>query len=550
MPLFSENYLVIDYGSTLIKGILYQSGPGGKSILRVESLPIVTLKPEEGEKPGSEELGEYEYNVVRFIQSFFPEEQNFILNLPVDRTYVRDIRIPVVNLKHIQEVMTSEVENLVPVSLDEAEVVGSAWDIGEENSNVITFTTKHENLEALVVPLMRGTASIRMLSVDSVGLASIVNLLEPAEYQGRVVGQIDIGGEYTIINAIKDGMLVYSRQIPYGGNAITKIISEILEIDYQAAEQKKIELDVDISDDGRRPEKPEQFFKRNRIDKKVYAKIVKLSREVFTDLADDIERSILSLPCQTPDHYFVSGGGSLLTGSFEFLEKSLESTVRRYPLEMGGDSNIALWATALGTGEHYRLKAVQRMDFLSGPFGNTLRRSEFNFNTLATPVLFVSASIILLLVSFLISILLDQRQIKAYQLQLQEIAKQIPGMTLKEDLIAEAKRLCQARLQTVKGQTGGVTVLELLKDLTDRTPSPTELKFELKRFSYTDNDLTIDAEVDNIAQVGSLQEKYQASSIFSKVEVVNRNLLPNQKVRLTMKLTLKQNTTAFGVDCN
>ena len=43
MALFTEHYLAIDYGSTQIKGALYQSGPGGTRILRVESLPIVSI---------------------------------------------------------------------------------------------------------------------------------------------------------------------------------------------------------------------------------------------------------------------------------------------------------------------------------------------------------------------------------------------------------------------------------------------------------------------------------------------------------------------------
>jgi len=547
MSLFFEQFLVIDYGSTNIKGILYQSGPGGKNVLRVESLPIVNIKPEENQS--GEILGEYEYNVIRFIQSFFPEEQNFILNIPMDRVYVRDVNVPITNLKVIQEVIPSEVENLVPVSLDEAEVIGNAWDIGEENSSVITFTARHDTLESMVIPLMRGTASVKMLSLDSVGLAGILTLLDVSEYRDRVIGQIDIGGEYTIFNVLKDGKLVYSRLIPFAGNSITHAVADTLGIDVKLAEQKKIDLEIDVSEDGRKAEKSEQFYKRNRIEKKDYAKVIKAVRGVFEDIASDIERSVLSLPCTSPEFYFLSGGASLHPGAGEFLEKNIEARMRPYPLDMGKSEDIAIWATAIGTGEHYRLKESQRLDFLSGPFGSTLRRSEFNFNYLATPILFLAGSIIILLVSFLISILLDQQQIKGYRRQIVEIAKNIPGMGASEDPIAEAKKICLARLQSVQGQTGGVTVLEILRDLTDRTPPPSDLKFELKRFNYIDREVQLEAELDNVAQVGPLQEKYQASPYYSKIEITSRNLLPNQKVRLTMKLTLKQNNTSLGADC-
>ncbi|MBI3395110.1 MAG: pilus assembly protein PilM, partial [Spirochaetia bacterium] len=471
--------------------------------MRLESLPIVALKMEAPDEsaPESEPIGEYEYNLIRFVQSFFPDEQNFILNLTLDRVYIRDIVVPVTNVKQINDVIPFEVENLVPVSLDEAEVLGQAWDVGEENSRVITFTARHENLLSAVQPLTRGTGSLKMVSLDSVGLASAVRLLDPLEYKDKTIGQIDIGGDHTILNVIRDGKLIYSRMIPLGGHTITRVVAETLETDLPTAESKKLALELDVNENSRRPEKPENFFKRNRIEKKDYAKIIKRTQEVYSDIAEEIVRSAISLPADAPESYFISGGGSLLSGTAEFLADKLESRVSEYPLHMSSGGNVAMWVTAIGTGEHYREKAANRIDFLSGPFGGTLRRSEFNFNIFATPVLFAAASVIILLVSFLISILLDRRQIKTYREQVMQLATKIPD--LRPDTanpVADAERICRDRLSAVQSQTGGVRVLEILKDLTDRTPAKTDLSFQLKRFSFLGKEVQFDAEVDNYAQ--------------------------------------------------
>jgi general secretion pathway protein L len=246
LPLFNEQFLVIDYGTTRIKGVLCENGPGGRRVLRLESLPIVLLENadlgEEEDSGALADLTEYEYNVTRFVQSFFPEESNYLLNLSLDRVYVRDLVIPIVNAKQINEVIPHEVENYLPVSLDEAEVIGKAWEIGDESSQVITFTAPNESLVQRVQPLLRGTTSVRMLSLDAVGLANFIQLLDPTEYQDRVVGQIDIGGSLTILNILKDGELVFSRQLPIGGRDLDYIIAEEYNVDVDMAETIKLGL--------------------------------------------------------------------------------------------------------------------------------------------------------------------------------------------------------------------------------------------------------------------------------------------------------------------
>ncbi len=559
MPLFNEQFLVVDYGTTYIKGVLYENGPGGRRILRLESLPIVPFE----DKPSAEsedetaraggELTEYEYNVTRFVQSFFPEESNYLLNLTLDRVYVRDLVIPIVNAKQINEVIPNEVENQLPISLDEAEVIGRAWEIGEESSQVITFTAPNETLIQCVQPLLRGTTSVRMLSLDAVGLSSLVALMDPSETAGRVVGQIDIGGTITLLNILKNGELVFSRQIPIGGRDVDHVIAEEYNVDLTMAEQLKFQLELDVSTSGIRVEKPDQFFKRNKIEKKAYENLLKKAGDVYRDIASEIERSLLSIPVEIPDQFFLSGGASRTPGALDLINTVLEIRVRDYPLEMSGpgDESIALWATAIGTGEHYRLKGAQRFDFLNTPFGGTLRRGEFNFNTLATPVLFASTAVIIFLVSFLIGILLDRRQIRLYQQQILAVARQIPGLTLKPgtDPISQALKLCKERLSTRQAQTGGVRMLEVLDDLTQRTPPGGEMQFELKSFRYEMNEVQFDAEVNSFPDVSRIQKQYQGSKLYQAVEIVRSDRMPNGKVRLTVKLNFRQNRGDSNIDC-
>lgn len=539
MAAFFEQYLVIDYGTTHIKGVLYEVSPfGGKRILRVESLPMVQLQETETAEGTQETLGEYEYNIVRFVQSFFPEEQNCVVNLPVSRAYVRDLNVPITNLKQIQDVIPFEVENHIPVSLDQAEVIGHAWDIGEESSQVITFTAPHDNLEAAVQPFQKGNVIVRMLSVDCVGLAGIARLLQPDEIRDRIVGQLDIGGEQTILNVLSSGELIFTRTIPIGGHDVTLAIADALKIDPVSAEQKKLQLQIDLESG---PEKSDAFYRRNRITAADYKKLVAASRAVYEDLAQELERSVLALPSKDPAVYYLSGGASLMAGVGQFLEGRLEARVAEYPLQMSGEESLAPWATALGTGEHYRLKTSERIDFLRSPFGNTLRQAEFNFNIFATPVLLGIGSVIILLAAFLVSIWSDNRQIRNYRDQIGEVAKQIPGMSeaAAPAMLAMAKRLCAQKLAAHQGQSGAASVLELMREISDKMPDRNEMFFQLRRFHFGGGDVNFEADLDGYDKIARLKENLSKSKYFSKVQVKGQNKILNDKVRVSMVLTVK-----------
>lgn len=539
MAILTRKDLVVDYGSTHIKGALVESSPlGGRRILRLETLPIVSLHGEGGNK-----TGEYEYNVIRFVQSFFPEEVSFILNLSMDRVYVRDIKIPVTNPKQIEEVMPFEVEPLLPVTLDHAEVIGRTWEIGEESSSLISFTAQHSDLQQTVQPLLRANATVQMLSVDCVGLSGAGALLPDGLEQTRLTGQVDIGGNYTILNFIKEGKLVFTRRIPIGGEQISDLVATTLGIEAHAAEQKKLELELNLAEDPDKTERSEAFYRRNRIDKKTLAKLHKKTREVFKELVTEIERTVLSLPLsEEPAIFYLSGGGSLIGGATEYMSSLMDVPVERYPFTLSNEhKEIARFMTAIGTVEHFKEKPARRFDFLSTAFGMALRRSDFTLKALSTPILLSSIGIIVLLLSFLTGILLDRKQIREYRKQIELIANDIPGLDKNaESLIDEAAKICNDRLQYRKNQTGSVRALEILRDLTSRTPPAGQTAFVLKSFNFDGKAAQFEAEVDGFADVQKIQEAYSASPNYSRIEVLRRDSMPNKKVRLALRLLIKE----------
>ena len=548
IALFSENFLVIDYGSTHMKGVLLSAGG---LILETETLPIIPLSElvNAADIVPESQLGEYEYNITRFIQSFFPEEKNYVINIPTNQVYVRDVTIPITNLKQIQEILPFEVENQLPISLDEAEVIGHTWNLGAESSNVISFAASHESLESTVDPFLKGNTVIKMLSLDAVGLSGIVHRLNPEEYKDKVIGQLDIGGDYSILNILKDGELVFTRSLPFGGRHITEIVADVLGLEMHEAETHKQLLEIDITEGVNLMDHDESYFRQRKIEKKQLKRITLDTRQLFEDLAMEVERSILAADVDTPSLFYLSGGCTFIEGGADFIQSRLEKEVLPYPLELSNSENIAPWVTALGTAEHYRLKEEERIDFLNTPFGGTLRSGRFNFNVFATPVLFAIGAVIIFLVSFLLGIIQDRRDITFYKNQISKVAAKVPGLKLGGDPLLKARALCRRKLKSQNMEAGRVSVLDLLKDLSSNTPGESEMALKVRKFSYDGNKLIFRAIIDDLEKMSELEKKIKGSPYFDKVTTTTLGKALGGKIRVEFKMFLKEKRVRSGGKC-
>lgn len=543
MPLFTEKYLIIDYGSTYIKGALYESGPGGVQLRRLESLPLVELEAEAlPEAAAGLEAGQYEYNIVRYVQSFFPEESNYILNLPLDQIYVRDLNIPIVNQKQLDEVIPFEVEGLLPVSLDDTEVVGRAWASDEETSNVISFAAGRNTILQTVLPLKRPQAVIRMVSVDAVGLAAFIRTLPEEEYRDRVLGQIDIGGLYTIINVVQDGRLVYTRKLPIGGQHFTDVVAAEMKQDAITAEQTKLALELDLS--PHTVERPESYFRMHRVTQAQLNRIIKKSRAIVDEIAAEMDRSVLSLPTEAPGEVYLSGGGALMGGVRETLQEKLGARVREYPLELSGSEPVTLWATAIGTANHYRLKQTEKFDFLESPFGNTLKGGQLSLNMFSTPILFAALAAIVFLASTVFDIVQDRRQIQQYDAMIAEESKAVidPTGKISADVVRLVREQCLSRARNMQNE-GDLRALDILRELTNNTPARSEMHFRLKRLQYTDKTVQVSAEVGSFNDVGRLSEALNTSRLVREVEVISQN---SMRDKVDVRLSLQLNSGSGG----
>ncbi len=527
-----DQYLAIDYGSTLLKGVLFKKVLGKVTILRTESLPVVHLDENEGDP--------YEYNIVRFIQSFFPEEERFLLNLGIHNLFVRDLTIPLTSEKAILEVLPFEVENLVPYPMEELEVIGKTWKVGKDSSELICFNVHHSELDRALKPFAKGDLQLSCLSLDSFVISSIISKHHNLLIHEKTVLQIDIGGKYSILNVVQEGKLRHTRQIYLGGQEISEEISKLLKYELSQVEELKKEISFSIFGSDENSEREQKLLSRFSIAQPQWKSIKKIIQSKIEAVIHEIENSIFSLSeNERPSLVLLSGGGSLFPGLVEHVQSRLNLPVSRYDFLGISDPTLV---TAIGTGIHFESR--NQVNFLGTGFAKKINSNRFRISAFRPHLILVGISLILLLGVFIIGIVLDNRKISANKKILQEKFKTGIGGELSED--EDVIVTAAARLKAEKKKTeiyrlflSKESILDLMNDLSEQFPSNEALPFVLDQFNFEENEIQIYGRVNEFGEIGTIQAALEKSEKFTNIQVLNKRLITGvNKLKVSFKIKM------------
>lgn len=527
-----DQYLAIDYGSTFLKGVLFKKVLGKVVILRTESLPVVELDESEGDP--------FEYNIIRFIQSFFPEENRFLINLGIHNLFVRDLTVPLVSEKAIQEVLPFEVENLVPYPMEELEVIGKTWRSNKENSEVISFNVHHSELLRALKPFAKGDLSLSCLSLDSFALSSLVTKNFPLILAEQSILQLDLGGKYSILNVLFEGKLRHTRQIYIGGEDVSLEIANLLKIELEDARALKESLPIGFLFETVEKSEEISFFSKFHITSTQWKTIRKFILAKIEQLIHEVENSIFSLPeTERPSLILLSGGASLYPGLTAYLEETLGIKTGRYEFLGINDPSFV---TAVATGTHFESR--NRVNFLETGFAKKIHTNRFKLSAFKPHLILVSISLMLLFGVFLIGIILDKRKITANKQVLLEKYKNGIGGELgeEEDPLTEANKKLKAerkKTEIYRLFLSQESVLDVLNEATEQFPSPDVLPFILDQFNFEEKEIQIYGRVNEFGEIGTIQSALEKSEKFTNIQIQNKRLITGvNKFKVSFKIKM------------
>lgn len=164
---------------------------------------------------------------------------------------VRFIHMPMMTEEDLAETIKFEAEQYVPypiedVALDFESLSQVDSDVGAGQLLILLVVAQKEQIGTYMGCLRQAGVVPDVLDVDTF---AVINALHNTISEENVVSVIDIGAATSNISILKDGVLQFTRSIPIAGNNITSVIQNVLKLDFEQAENVKIQEGIAIDDE-------------------------------------------------------------------------------------------------------------------------------------------------------------------------------------------------------------------------------------------------------------------------------------------------------------
>lgn len=234
----------LDIGSGLIKVVEAKSGKSGPQITALGVCPTpdgvvsddLVMDPPALGKAIKQLLSDSGIQTKRCVSSVSGQSS----------VVVRIIEVPMMSSKELQETMKWEIERHVPFSaseivMDFAAIEKTDASPDDQNMEILLAVAQQELVNRHVETLF--AAGLDPVAIDVEPLAASRSVLELSGNGDleQTVALINIGNDITDIGIFRNGVLAFPRSLPLAGKAITRALSDTLQITPDQAEQLKRE---------------------------------------------------------------------------------------------------------------------------------------------------------------------------------------------------------------------------------------------------------------------------------------------------------------------
>ncbi len=156
---------------------------------------------------------------------------------------VRYLLLPQMNDDDLARAMEFEIERYVP--FDKASIVSDYLVLKEKsdkkNVKILLVAARKEYVDARVKTLKDAGLEPEVMTIDSLVLKNVFDINYP-EKKSKTVGILNVGAKTSNVNIVRDSVLYFMRDIQLGGDSITHLLKEKLDIDLATAEKTKHDL--------------------------------------------------------------------------------------------------------------------------------------------------------------------------------------------------------------------------------------------------------------------------------------------------------------------
>ncbi len=322
----SKSLVCFDIGSDTLKMTQFDAD---KDSLQLEDYAVIQL----GIPPDSsiEERNAVVAQTIRFtLDERKLKPKSIHISLSGQSVFVRFVKLPAVEETKIAQIVRYEAQQQVPFPIDEVEwdhqVIG---DTSGEEIDIVLVAIKTEIVSGLIAAIRKQHIEVETVDVSALALYNATIYNEgPFETSTAL---IDLGAKTTDL-IIAEGINLWSRSIPIGGDNFTQAIAKELDVPLDQAD--KLKRLVTIGGDGHADEN--------------VRRAAAAAGTVLNRMLAEVRRSIGYYRSQSQaapvQRVLISGGGSFIKGLPEFLadklrvEVSTLSPLARVPVAPGANA--------------------------------------------------------------------------------------------------------------------------------------------------------------------------------------------------------------------
>ena len=300
--------LAIDIGSSAVKVVKLERKEERLFLSRLGAVSLAPGAVHGGFVHDPEEVG-------RALAELLPageEERKVVVALSGRAAMVRTVLLPAEEDFPVVDAIEAEAMQVLPYPLEEVRLshlrIGQIEKRTERLDEYLMIAVRREPLDALLAFLKRVRCEPVIVDVNFLAMESAFELSGMRE-EGEITALVDIGGYETLVNVVCDEHTLITRAVPFGGEELTRLLSNRLEVSRQEAEAVKrgeaTAADPDALEDAVRLEAQNLAFELDRTFRLMWP----------ITPAPQVERVVLS------------GGGALLKGLPERLAEALDAPV-------------------------------------------------------------------------------------------------------------------------------------------------------------------------------------------------------------------------------
>lgn len=306
-----QSFVGVDIGTYAIKALQIR-----KDIdqIHLETYGELEMAAYDSLPPGSlSKIGEEK--TVKAINDLFLASKitstNVSFSIPIGDCFISSIQVPKVSDKELVTLIPMEARKYLPVPLTEVKI--NYWRVESDNSedsfdNIILAAVKNETID--LYNRYAQKLGLKEYSFEIESLSSARSILREYKNYNLPILHVDIGGKYSSITLIHNNIVKSTNIVQKGSFDITSQISKVLSIGIDVAEEAK-----------------RLFGYPGDTSSPHLGEVMELASY---PLFDEIKHLLLGHERKyniNIDKIVLSGGGSLIKGLKEVLEKFLEKEI-------------------------------------------------------------------------------------------------------------------------------------------------------------------------------------------------------------------------------